>query len=160
MRANCSSPPQITGSHSLGRINSGAVGPEATEDLLPQFHHPTIAFREVVGEGHTQIGEKAQYILFADTQAQQQIMIDPPRRPRALPLPTARSSGLCLMERQAVGEDRVETSLDQHDEIRPQRYALLYARGWSHGRRAAADAASCASSPLVRSRPAPSVRAG
>ena len=49
------------------------------------------------------------------------------------------------MERQAVGEDRVETSLDQHDEIRPQRYALLYARGWSHGsRRAAADAASCA----------------
>ena len=38
------------------------------------------------------------------------------------------------MERQAVGEDRVETSLDQHDEIRPQRYALLYARGWSHGR--------------------------
>ena len=80
MRANCSSPPQITGSHSLGRINSGAVGPEATEDLLPQFHHPTIAFREVVGEGHTQIGEKAQYILFADTQAQQQIMIDPPRQ--------------------------------------------------------------------------------
>ena len=71
MRANCSSPPQITGSHSLGRINSGAVGPEATEDLLPQFHHPTIAFREIVGEGHTQIGEKAQYILFADTQAQQ-----------------------------------------------------------------------------------------
>ena len=46
MRANCSSPPQITGSHSLGRINSGAVGPEATEDLLPQFHHLTIAFRE------------------------------------------------------------------------------------------------------------------
>ena len=86
---------------------------------------------------------------FADTQAQQQSMIDPPRRPRALPLPTARSSGLCLMERQAVSEDRVETSLDQHDEIRPQRYALLYARGWSHGRRAAADAASCASSPLV-----------
>jgi hypothetical protein len=103
LRANCSSPPQITGSHSLGRINSGAVGPEATEDLLPQFHHPTIAFREVVGEGHTQIGEKAQYILFADTQAQQQIMIDPPRRPRALPLPTARSSGLCLMERQPDG---------------------------------------------------------
>ena len=32
-----------------------AVGPEATEDLLPQFHHPTIAFREVVGEGHTQL---------------------------------------------------------------------------------------------------------
>ena len=55
MGANCSSPPQITGSHSLGRINSGAVGPEATEDLLPQFHHPTIAFREVVGEGHTQL---------------------------------------------------------------------------------------------------------
>ena len=103
MRANCSSPPQITGSHSLGRVNSGAVGPEATEDLLPQFHHPTIAFREVVGEGHTQIGEKAQYILFADTQAQPQIMIDPPRRPRALPLPTARSSGLCLMERQPDG---------------------------------------------------------
>ena len=45
MRANCSSPPQITGSHSLGRINSGAVGPEATEDLLPQFHHPTIALK-------------------------------------------------------------------------------------------------------------------
>ncbi len=41
------------------------------------------------------------------------------------------------MERQAVGEDRVETSLDQHDEIRPQRYALLYARGWSHGSRRA-----------------------
>ena len=45
----------VGGSHSLGRINSGAVGPEATEDLLPQFHHPTIAFREIVGEGHTQI---------------------------------------------------------------------------------------------------------
>src|SRR6476646_10429910 len=74
-----------------------AVGPEATEDLLPQFHHPTVAFREVVGEGHTRTGEKAQYLLFTDTQAQQQIMIDPPRRPRALPLPTARSSGLCLM---------------------------------------------------------------
>ena len=29
------------------------------------------------------------------------------------------------MERQAVGEDRVETSLDQHDETRLQRYALL-----------------------------------
>ena len=95
-------------------------------DLLPQFHHPTIAFREVVGEGHARIGEKAHYILFADTQAQQQIMTDPPRLPaRALPLPRHESAGLCLMERQAVGEDRVETSLDQHDETRPHGYALL-----------------------------------
>ena len=38
---------QITGSHLLGRINSGPTfAPEATEDLLPQFHHPTVALRE------------------------------------------------------------------------------------------------------------------
>jgi hypothetical protein len=29
------------------------------------------------------------------------------------------------MERQAVGEDRVVTSLDEHDETRPHCYALL-----------------------------------
>ena len=64
------------------------------------------------------------------------------------------------MERQTVGEDRVETSLDQHEEIRPQRYALLYARGWSHGRAPQQTLHLVRPVPLVRSRPAPSIRAG
>ena len=66
-----------------GKFPRTVVGTEAAGDLLPQFHHPTVAFREVVGEGHARIGEKAQNIRFADTQAQQQIMTNPPWLPAA-----------------------------------------------------------------------------
>ena len=66
-----------------GNILCTVVGTEATGDLLPQFHHPTVAFREVVGAGHAPIGERAQYILSAATLAQQQIITDPPRPPAA-----------------------------------------------------------------------------
>jgi hypothetical protein len=42
---------QITGSHPLGRINSGPTFAPRSDrkppkNLLPQFHHLTIAFRE------------------------------------------------------------------------------------------------------------------
>src|SRR6202047_4612001 len=54
-------------------------------------------------------------------------MTDPPRLPAASFAFAARAKqrGLCLMERQAVGEDRVVTSLDQHDETWLQCYALV-----------------------------------
>jgi hypothetical protein len=85
-------------------ILCAVVRTEATGDLLPQFHHPAVPFREIIGEGHARIGEKAQYILFADTQAQQQIMTNPPRLAATRCAFAARTKqrGLCLMECQAV----------------------------------------------------------
>src|SRR5450755_1854215 len=110
-----------------GKILCAVIRTKAAGDLLPQFHHPAVPFRDVVGEGHARIGEKAQYILFADTQAQQQILTNPPRLPAArfAFAAGAKQRGLCLMKRQPVGEDRVVTSLDQHDETRLQCRALL-----------------------------------
>jgi hypothetical protein len=64
-------------------------------------------------------------------------------------LPAARSSGPCLLECQAVGEDRVVTSLDLHDETRLQCYALLA--------REVRRVAGARQQPLHLARPVPSL---
>jgi hypothetical protein len=66
-----------------GKVLRAVVGAEAAGDLLPQFHHPPIPLRQVIGEGHARISEEAEHIVFADTQAHQQIMANSSRLPAA-----------------------------------------------------------------------------
>ena len=47
---------------------------EATGDFLFDLHHAGVAFGLIVGEGHGQIVEEAQDVLFAICQAQEKIV--------------------------------------------------------------------------------------
>src|SRR5271157_5122804 len=61
------------------------LGAEAARNLLPQLHHPPIAFGKVVGKGHQRIDEKAEHVLLTGAETQQQVVANPSRRTAAAP---------------------------------------------------------------------------
>ncbi len=63
---------------------------------MAKFHHPTIAFGQIVGERHVGVGQEAEYVRFAGTQAQQKVMTDPARLAFAAvgPFPRPHEGGL------------------------------------------------------------------
>src|SRR5215213_11181915 len=98
-------------------------------DLLPQLHHPPVALHQIVGEGHPWVGKKAEYVLLAHAEAQQEIVANPSRRTAAAPGGDGGGDqrGLRRMKRQTLSEESVITSLDAA--VRPGR-----ARDWWRGR--------------------------
>ena len=99
----------------------------------PEIFWP-ILLDQVIGEGHAGIGQEAQHVLFADAEAQYEVMAYPSRR-------TATAPGFCqcwlyFLERQAFCQDGVVMALDQRDQT-GVRSAACPAReqGSSRGRR-------------------------
>ena len=92
---------------------------------MPHLHHSAVPFRQVVGERYFWVGQEAEYVRLSAMQPQQQIMADPARL-AAQSFAGGRNQGrLINMEREALGQNGVVTSLDQRDEARRQRGALF-----------------------------------
>src|SRR3954465_12118856 len=108
-----------------GEVLGASLGAEAAGDLLPQLHHPPVALHQIVGEGHPWVGEEAEYVLLPRAEAQQEIVANSSRRTTTVPGGDCGGDQrrLCCMERQALGEDRIVTSLDAGDQGRLERYA-------------------------------------
>jgi len=110
-----------------GKIHRTLHGAEAAGDLLAQFHHSPVPFRQVVAERHKRVCEKAQHVGFSAAEPQEQIVANPAWRPTAT-FAFADSADQCrlrVMECQAVHQDGVITSLEQSDQARLQRHAAL-----------------------------------
>src|SRR3954462_2862103 len=108
-----------------GEVLGTSLGAEAAGDLLPQLHHPPVALHQIVGEGHPWVGEKAEYVWLAGAEAQQQVVANPSRWTTTAPGSDGGGDqrGLCGMEGQALGEDRIVRSLDAGDQGRLERHA-------------------------------------
>src|SRR5215213_8065264 len=108
-----------------GKVSGTSFGAEAAGDLLPQLHHPPVALGQVVGEGPPWVGEKAEHVLLTGAETQQKVVANPSRRTATVPGCGCGGDqrGLRRMERQALGEDSVITSLDAGDQGRLERHA-------------------------------------
>src|SRR4051812_24319162 len=108
-----------------GEVLGTSLGAEAAGDLLPQLHHPPVALHQIVGEGHPWVSEKAQHVLLPHAEAEQQVVANPSRWTATAPGGDGGGDqrGLCGMECQALGEDRIVTSLDAGDQGWLERHA-------------------------------------
>ena len=52
------------------------LGAEPAGDLLPQFHHPPVALREIVGERHNRVRQEAEHVRLSRAEPQQQVVTD------------------------------------------------------------------------------------
>src|SRR3954447_17336112 len=102
-----------------------SLGAEAAGDLLPQLHHPPIALHQIVSEGHPRVGQKAEHVMLAHAEAQQEIVANPSRRTATVLGGDCGGDqrGLRRMERQTLSEESVVTSLDAGDQGRLERHA-------------------------------------
>src|SRR5258708_5963304 len=106
-----------------GEVLGAGLGAESAGDFLPQFHHARIALGLGVGEWHIRIAQEAQHILFALTQAREEIVTDA-SRPAATAL-RASERGLSPMEVHPLVHNGIIATLDADDETRLERSATL-----------------------------------
>src|ERR1700722_4175240 len=99
------------------------LGAEAAGDLLPQLHHPSIPFRQVVGERYPRISEEVEHVLLVCAETQQEVVAGAPwwRTSRS----GLAQGRLRFVECQAVGDNGVVTPFDQRNQSRLQRHIPL-----------------------------------
>lgn len=85
--------------------------------FLSELHHSPVPFRQIVGERHGGIGQKAEHVLLTSAQAQQEVVANPARlTAQALPR-GGDQGGLRVVERETLRENGIVTSFDQRDEL-------------------------------------------
>ncbi len=91
---------------------------KAARDFLLELHHAPVLLGLIVGEGHGGIDQETQHVLVAAAQPQEQIVPGSALGPT--PVFAQRSWGpewrLGLVERDTLGDDGLETSLDERDQ--------------------------------------------